>query len=240
MITEQSNHNIKPRKTVKISDAAIIWGAYTTLFWKTLLYKSWSETFLLFIRQYLRFNKAILASLFWSPFRFKAGSQTIGLISMIFAASFLLSYNSVHVPILLKPLATFCVPFSPFFKTQEELYQLLFVDIHSQFLLIYTGMFIVSACIHLIMIWLGKSNPSLTKRGNSWLVLGLSRLMPVNEFVICALVEPLIVVGIGFAAWKYAGDVHFLVFMILIALAETAQQLLDKSYQTHMQSILNA
>ncbi len=240
MITKKSNHNIKPRKTVKVSDQAIIWGAYTTSFWKTFLYKSWGETLLLFLKQYIRFNKASLAFLFWGVLRFKPGIQTTGCILTIFSVSFVLSYNSTHVPILLKPLAAFCVPLLPFFKTWDELYRLVFIDIKSQFLLIYTGLFIATAFIHLVMIWLGKSNPGVTKRGNSLLVLGLSKCMRVNEFVICALIEPLIAVGIGLAAWKLAGDVYFGVFMILIALAETSQQILDKSFQTHTQSVLKA
>ena len=240
MITKKSNHNIKPRKTVKISDAAILWGAYKTSFWKTLLYKSSNETFLLLFKQYVRFNKAVLASMLWLPFRFKAGSQTMGILSMVCALGFLLSYNSVHVPVLLKPLAIFIIPLLPFFKTSEELYSLTFLEIHSHYVLIYTGLFVVSGSIHLILIWFGYSDKSLTKRGNSWIVWILSRWMPVNEFLICGLIEPIIAITVGVLVWKNTGDVHFAILMLLIAVAEAAQQLLDKSYQLHTESILKA
>ncbi|WP_442267620.1 hypothetical protein ACSIGC_08105 [Tenacibaculum sp. ZS6-P6] len=241
MITQKSNHNITPRKTVKVSDAAILFAAvYQTQFWKTLLYKSWKETLLLLARYYFRFNKAIHAMLFWSPIRFRAGSATIGVLAIMFGVSLLLSCNSMDVPILLKPIVAFCVPLVPFFKTQDELYRLVFVDIHSCYLLIYTGLFVVSGFIHLIIVWLGFSNPSQTKRGNSLIVLVLSRWMPVNEFLICGLVEPLLGIGLGLATWHYADDVCFGIFMILISMSEAAQQWLDKAYQMHTQSVLKA
>ena len=241
MITQKSNHSITPRKTVKISDASIIVAAvYLTQFWKTLLYKSWKETLLLLVRYYFRFNKAIHAMLFWSPIRCRAGNGTIGILAIVFGVSLLLSCNSTNVPVLLKPFAAFCVPIVPFFKTQDELYQLVFTQIHSHYLLIYTGLFIISGCIHLVLIWFGLSNPSQTKRGNSLIVLVFSRWMPVNEFLICGLVEPLLGIGLGFVAWYYAEDMYFGILMILIALAEASQQFIDKAYQMHTQSVLKA
>ncbi|MCG8640006.1 MAG: hypothetical protein MI862_09720 [Desulfobacterales bacterium] len=229
-----------PRKTVKVSDGEIIVGAHTTPFWKTLIYKPWSETILLLLKQYFRFNKAMMAFLHWSVFHYKPGSQTMGIILIIFSLSFLLGFNSVHVPALLKPFALFIVPILPFFKTFDELYRLAVTDVESQFLLIYTGLFTLKSAFDLVTIWSGAGNPSLSKRGNSWIALGFSKFMSVNEFVICAFVEPLIAIGIGLAAWKYAGDIHFCVFMIATALAESAQQIFDKAFQTHTQSILNA
>ncbi|MDW3210280.1 MAG: hypothetical protein R8N23_10460 [Reichenbachiella sp.] len=239
MITDKSNRDMQVRKTLKISDNAIIWGAYTSPFWETFFNKHWEKTCLLLLKQYARFNKAMLATMHWCLFRFKAGSQTIGILAICSALSFSLSFNSTHVPILLKPLAMFLVPVLPFFKTPSELYQLAFIDVESKFLLVYTGLFTLTSLTHLIAVWIGKGNSSLTMRGQSWIGLGLSKFLPVNEFL-CSLLDFAIAVGIGIAAWKYVGDAHFGIFMISTASAELAQQVLDRSYQAHTRSILNA
>lgn len=240
MITNESNINIKPRATIKVGDLAIIHGATQTQFWKTLFNKHWTEFMILALRQYLRFNRAMMGFQMWSVFRFNPGYQTTGILLTLASLCFLLSFNSVHVPIWLKPFAMFAVPFVPFFKSPEEIYQLVMTDVESQFLLIYTGLFTLTSVAHLFTIWIARGNNSITKRGESWIGFSLSRLMKVDEFVICGLLEPLITIGIGIAAWKLVGDLHFGVFMLLIALSEASQQILDKSYQAHTESILRA
>ncbi|MEQ9230552.1 MAG: hypothetical protein RIF46_07700 [Cyclobacteriaceae bacterium] len=240
MITDNSDLKITPRKTVKVSDLEIIHGAVTTKFWHTFLYKHWSEFVVLSLRQYFRFNRAMMASLHWCVFRFKPGSHTMGSMSIGAALSFCFSLNSTHVPILFKPFAAFVVPFLPFFKTQEELYRLVVVDVESQFVLIYTGVFLIASLVHVVIIWIGKSNPSLSKRGESWIALGLSKWMKVDEFVISGIFEPLISVCIGVALLKFSGDVYGCVFMVLIGVSEATQQILDKAHQSHIESIIKA
>lgn len=240
MIPEKSNRDIKSRPTLKVGDLAFIYGASNTSFWKTLIYKPWYEFVMLCIKQYLKFSKAIMAILHWCVFRFRPGYQTMGIISTIVSISFLLSYNSTLVPVYLKPFAWVIVPLLPFFKTPDELYHLAVNEVESQFLLIYSGLYVFLVIIHLITIWTGNGNPSISKRGESWIGFFLSKLMPVDEFVICGLIEPLLGIGLGLAAWKFAGDTHFAVFMVIISLAEATQQILDKAYQAHTDSILRA
>ena len=158
---------------------------------------------------------------------------------ILVSVCFLIGYNNANVPTLLKPVAGFAVPFWVYSKSWDGLYQLVVVDVESKFLLVYSGLFVLSALTHLVMIWIGRSNSSLTIRGEGWIGLGLSKLIPVNEFV-SNLLDFAVAAGIGVAAWKFAGDVHFGVFMISTASAELAQTILDHSYRSHTRSILNA
>lgn len=237
MITEPSNHIIKPRKTVKVSDLFIIWGAQTTPFWKTLFFKSSKEAFVMLLKQYMRFNRATMAFQMWGVLRYKPGKNTCGLAVLLFSLGCMLGYNSTHVPDLLKPLSIFAIPFLVYAKTPEELYELLFIETESQLLLIYSGLFTLSVLIHLVMITLGKSNESDSKRGESWIVLLFSRFMSVNPFFIRCYVEPSLYIGLGLCAWLYMGDGYFGSYMVFIALAEASQELLDKSFQSHIESV---
>lgn len=239
MITEESNINIKPRNTLKVGDLAIIHAATKTKLWHTLFYKNWSEFVLLCLKQYLRFSRSIMAFQLWSVFRWRPGFQTMGLLSIGASLCVLLSYNSTHVEGWLKPVAMFIVPFVMFFKSPDEIYELIFIDVESRILLIYTILFTLSSLIHLVTIWVGKGNKSITKRGESLLGLVLSKFMKVDEFVI-GLCEVLILMGLGLAAYQWADDPFFGLYTVFIGLAEASQLILDKAYQAHTESILKA
>ena len=127
----------------------------------------------------------------------------------------------------------------PFFESPEGLYQLAVIDIESPLLLAYTGLFILSSLFHLVTIWIGRGNKSITKRGESWIGLALSKYMKVDEFLI-GMLEVLIVIAMGLSAWRWAGDIHFGIYMLLISLSEASQLILDKAHQAHTQSILRA
>lgn len=237
MITKPSNHIIKPRKTVKVSDLFIIWGAQTTPFWKTLFFKSRKEAFVMLLKQYVRFNRAAMAFQMWGLLRYKPGKNTCGMAILLFSLACMLGYNSAHVPDLLKPLAIFAIPVLVYTKTPEELYELVFIDIESQLLLMYSGLFTLSVLINLVLITLEKSNLSDSKRGESWIVFLFSKFMSVNPFFIRCYVEPVLYIGLGVFAWLQLGDGYFGSYMIFIALAEASQELLDKSFQSHIESV---
>ncbi len=239
MITEQSNRKITPRSTMKVGDLAIIYALFHGKLWHTFVNEHWSKFLGLILKGYLRFTRAMLAFQLWSIFRYKPGYQTMGILLLVASVCFLLGYNSAHVPELLKPVAFLIVPFVPFFAAPEELYNMVFVDIESEYMLIYSGIFTLSSLAHLVTVWIA-GNSSITKRGESWIALGSSKFMKVNEYVICGLLEPLIVVAIGLTAWKLGEDLHFGIFLFLIAFSEAVQQLLDKALQAEKESTLKS
>jgi uncharacterized Tic20 family protein len=240
MITSESNRKSSSRNTVKISDLAIIFGATTTSFWKTLFYKTWDEFALLCLKQYFRFNRALSAFQMWCVFRVKPGYQTMGVLVILASLGFQIGYNSTNVANIFKPFGMFFGPPLIFFKTRDQLYELIFIDIESKVLLVYTIVFTLCSLTHLIMIWAGKGNKSITKRGESLIVKGLSKYMRVDEFIICGLLEPLLFIALGFASWKLADDIHFFGFTLFTGLSELSQQVLDRAFQADRDSIVKA
>ena len=102
----------------------------------------------------------------------------------------------------------------------------------------YSGLLLISGLVHLMTIWLSKGNFSMSKRGNSYLVLGLSKYMKVNEYFIVGILEPLLVLGIAFLLWTAFEDRYGAVFLGAAALSEAVQQLLDQTHKEHLKSII--
>lgn len=240
MITEQSNREYSSRTTVKVGDLAIIHGAITTSFWKTLFQKRWRKTLLLVVMQWICFSRAIMAFQMWALLRYKPGGQTMGIVSILASLCFGLAFNSTAIPSMLAPLAIFAAPFLPIYMSPDELFAMVFIDIQSPALLIYQGIFLLASLIHLNKIWFGRSNESLSKRGDSWIYAWLAKRRPINEFFICGVVEPGLIMGLGALAWGCFDDQCFGLYLILIASAEAIQQILDKAHQLQKQALINA
>ncbi|MDW3191259.1 MAG: hypothetical protein R8G66_02810 [Cytophagales bacterium] len=242
MITDEANSKSSShRKTVKISDHAIVWGGYSSGFSKMLFQKTWDEFITWLVWLVLRFNKAVSAMQMWCVARFKPGSQTLGITAFAYAWGFAVGYNSMQIHWVFKPFSALIIPFMLFGKSWPEIYQFLAVNVESQLLAGYIVLFSLCCLIHIVMIWMGKgSDGSMSRRGQSWIGLALSKFMSVNEFFICGIVEPLIYICVGVSAWYYLHDGYFGSYMIIIALAEASQQILDKAYDEHTKSVLKA
>lgn len=242
MSTQASNYQNMPfRRGVKISDLAIIFGLMNTPVFKPLdkKNKGWHHVKTV-VKQWLRFDCALLASMHWSIWSFKPGSQTIGLLSTLFASFCLIGFNHAELPIYLKPFSMFAIPIG---MIRTETYQWAFYwkyDYESTFLLWYSVVFLLSSLTHIVMIWLKKGNTSLSKRGESWLVFLLSKYTRVSEYLICGIVQPLITIGLGYCLWAYNDDVYAFIFLAVTSGCEAMQQLIDRANQEHNRSILMA
>ena len=93
MMTDKSDHDIKVRATVKLSDSDIIWGANTSPVWESLFNKPWEKTCGLLIKQAFRFNKGMLSFLHWSVFRGNPGEKTTGLMLILVSVCFLILHS---------------------------------------------------------------------------------------------------------------------------------------------------
>ncbi|MBO6496603.1 MAG: hypothetical protein JJ978_13605 [Roseivirga sp.] len=239
MITDESNRNLPSRKGVKIGDFAIIhWAANGSLI-KAFFNKTWLGFLLLCAKQYVRFSRALSALQMWSPFRYNPGYQTIGLLSIIASIGFQVGLNSTAVLDIFKPFGMFFIPVLICFKSPDEIYDFVWINVESQFLLGYTVLFTCFSAFHLITIWTG-GNKSLTKRGESLIMKALSKSIKLDEFVICGLIEPLLFIAIGFVAWKLADDALFFGFTLFTSLSEFSQQILDRTYKAERDSIVRA
>lgn len=236
--TQASNRDIAARKTVRISEFFIIYGFLNSKIWQYFFTDKWPKIFDLCLWYYFRFSRAIIALNYSVVIRYRFGKQTFGLLAYLTTISTCIGYNSLGIHPALKPFAMWITPILVWGKTKEELYVFLCEDIESQFLLVYSGFLILSGLVHLITIWIGKGNASISKRGDSYLVWLLSRRLKVNEFFIVAIVEPILFLGIGAILWIEFDDHYGAIFLAMATIGETIQQWIDQAHKEHLKSIL--
>lgn len=243
MITPSSNpKNHTPRKTRKLGDLEIVRGIVVSPFWKMLFVKP-KQAFLMVLGQYLKASSVILSNILTTNIRIQPGSNVSGILLTICGISAILAFNSIYVWKILTPFVVIAVPLLPLWIEPDDLHRLIFIDIHSQALLIWAGVFTLFSLIHTVMNWLGKGNREASKRGKSLLYLLaeklLSRHMCVSEFFFLML-ETLIVMSIGIYLWAYVYDPYFGGFLVLISANELVLLLVDKAHQAHAQTLINS
>ena len=245
MITQNSNHDdLKPKKARKMSDMAVLHGAMNSKFWGLIFFKPKVALWLV-AGQFLKACPVILSYGLTSITRIKHGPMVGGGFTL--TISFLgmaLAYNSIYVWKAFTPFVALAIPFFPIWTGGDDLYRLAFVDIHSENLLIYAGVFTLASLVHTVMIYIGKGNSQVSKRGESLLYLLLVKLLPsrirVSEFFVCCFLETSIPIGAGIYLWASGNDPWFGGFLILIAANEIMLQLVDKSHQVYIQTLLKS
>ena len=238
-MTPESNRNLSVRRTVKISDLDIIYGFVNSPVWKLFFSRYGLVKMIgLTIAHYFKFFRALLSLSHWSVIHFRAGSQTIGLLALLAALCLIIGFNSVAVTDYNKLFAVFITPYMLCSTPVAGWFDFIVLRVESQFLLIYGGLVLLSSLFHIIMIWIGKGNLSMSKRGESYLVLLLSRKFPVNEYFICGIVEPLFSVGLAALLWFQFDDMYGAVFLAAAALSEAMQQVLDQAQKQQLKSII--
>lgn len=243
---------ITSSKALAIGDFGIIKGMQNTPCWKTLLTNSGKALDQLFY-YYFRFNAVLLAYGVAAVFRYRFSSLTTGFIPTLLGISLMAVCNSIHIWKIFTPVMLFATPALPFFIDSEILYRWIFIDIHSTGLLVYTLLFALASLTHTLMAYTGHGNPHLTKRGDSWLFVVLSKLCSliadktgneaikkcVKESFVMAVVEPVLVIGTALYIGMVHHDYHFAVLLGLMGINEFWLQLQDKSARLDKQLMLN-
>lgn len=240
MRTEQSNHDDLRhiRKVKKYGDSSIYRSCYNAEFLKMIWEKKkGAYGFLLF-----NVIQLIIGALAYSQnavFRRKFGFQTTGMALSFIALSVSIVWNSALLPGFFKPLFVPATPLFLVFKDWDTLWRYLTVEITSLSLLIYSAGLLVFSVVHVAMIYFKKGNDSPTKRGESWIYSLVSKRLKVNEYLICGVVEPGIMMLIGLWYWTYTRDHSFAIYLWCCAGAVAVQQLADVSEQAQRRAILN-
>lgn len=245
MITTQSQHpDIKPKKARLLSDWAILNGFFNSPIWK-LLFTRFSQAIDKLFIQFMQANNALLAYGWTSVARMKHGSMAGGgIIQMLLVCFFVLALNSKLVTWKIFSLlaAWFVVPLMPFFKSPKQLHDLIFVQIESQALLIYGGVFLLTSLVHVFKTWIGFANKSVTSRGVGYSYLLIDRFIGgrvhVNPFAIYML-ESLLVTGVGVFLWVKQIDPYFGGWLVGISLAEIRILVFEKTGQIQARRLLD-
>jgi len=239
MITKNASDETFTSRRIKLYGDLAIWhGFYTSKIWNTIL-NNRDRILPEILKTYFQFNTAMLAYSLNAIFRYKFGSQTTGLLMSISTLSMLIGFNSENIWVIFKPIMLFINPIIPFFKDGDEIYDLVFVEIHSVSLLVLTIIFTLSTLTHVTMIYSDNGNDSPTKRGDSWLHILISKYYKsANETFIAMIVEPLISILIGVVLFKWNDDKWGGVYFCLAGLAVFGQHMLDESQKAHNQTAL--
>lgn len=255
MINNKATHDdLRIRKVKKYGDTEIFISGYTSYIWNLILHNH-KLALRLILADYLRFQMAMGAWIENAFFRFGHGSSTTGLILSFCSFFWLLVFNSNNVWIIFKPVMTFIAPTVPLWSEADTLYRLVFVEIHSKSILIFSFVFLVVSLVHVGMIWGRKGEGhsyrtsifdvggarSATKRGQSWILVGLTLLLKgrrVNEYMVCGIIEPAIASAVGYLFWK-AGDTWMATLLWYGAFSVAFQQLLDHAHYMQQKALLN-
>ena len=227
MITQASNRDMKIRVFPSYGDAALLHSCFTTDFWKNLFLQNKLAVFQV-LKSFLYWNIALFMSMATMVFRHQHGQRTTGFILWFSTVVTLLVFNSTEIIHFLKPFAYPMVFVFPFF-IEGQLYNWVFTEIHSFPLLVFTGLYAVMGLVQCIVIYTGNGNPSLTKRGNSYLFLLLSKWGLKNELFVQAFLEPLLL-GLGATFFYLQGDFVFAFVLGASAFSVLIPEIIDHAH----------
>ncbi|OEK01143.1 hypothetical protein BFP97_06305 [Roseivirga sp. 4D4] len=240
MRTEESNYDdIKISRNRKIGDTSIIYGIVNSQFLRMIILKEGAKAWYEQLQYYRQFMTALLAL---SPsvfFRRLFGAETCGFLTTLCGLNFILVFNSINIPIIFKPIVALFSPLLVFFKSGEELYDLVFVEVHSQILIYVAALLATLSLIHTTMIYAGFGNKKMTTRGESWIYTWISKYRSIDNFTVQGVIEPILTIIIGFVFWELAGDLWAAVYLWISASCVAIMQLTDKSAQMKDQAILD-
>lgn len=227
MFTQPSDQHFKVRIFPEFGDAAIFNALFTSELWRSLFVKKKLALFVV-LKGFLFWTIALFMSIGTILFRYQHGQRSTGFLLYLSVIATLIIYNSTEIIFFLKPMAFPTVLTLPFF-IEDKLYDWVFVDIHSFPLLIFTGVYTVMGLVQCIIIYTGNGNPSLTKRGNSYLYLLLNKLGLKNELFVQAFLEPIL---LGIAAWfcYVQGDFVFSFVLGMSAVCVLISEVIDHAH----------
>lgn len=225
MESQQTNYRGVPsREILPYGDAAIfrrvvkLIGRIRTVTWDELLELH---------------GRSVLAAFSFSNtalFRREFGIQSTGFVFSIMTFTLITMFNSTEVWLIFKPLVMILIPIIVFFKDKGDIYEYLFIDVHSKGLMVLAVVFLVAALVHVVKIYTGEGNPDWGKRGESWIYTALSRRFDfINEYFVVGILEPLIVVLVGIVAFRFFDDGYLAIYLWLSAIATFAQESMDQS-----------
>ena len=227
MITKASKQYFPLRIFPEYGDAAILHSLFTSELWKALFTEKKLAVFVL-LKNFMYWNMAMFMSIATILFRYQLGQRTTGFVLYLSTLFTLVIYNSTEIVFFLKPLAFPVVLALPFF-IKGQVWDWVFTDIQSPALLVFTGLYALMGLVQCVLIYAGKGNSELNKRGNSYLFLLLHRLGLKNELVVQAFIEPVV---LGLTAWLLytLGEISFAIVLGFSALSLFFAEIMDYAH----------
>ena len=251
MASSASNlKNLKFKRTLEIGDMAFWIILRNTPFLNSLIFNTEKAIFegLQFLA---KLNMGLMAFPQTTILRYNKGKLQGGIVPVLLTAFVLVNINATETHHLLSGFGIFITPYILFTSNQSELYDFLFVNIHSIPLLVFTCVFTLIGIGQSLHIYLFEDGlKSATSRGTSrfWLFLswvskpkrGKARTFHPSKFGCEFVFETVIMAALGIVSWHYLDDKVFAIVCFSAAIAEAIQTLDDASRQQAMDKLLNA
>ncbi|MDO5970301.1 hypothetical protein Q4Q35_10835 [Flavivirga aquimarina] len=239
MKTEPANNDFNIPKGRQWGDERIIEGAYSTPFWKNLIFKP-NEAFYQLGKDFLKFISAIISTGVNVFFYHKFSTSNFGVILTVFSLCFILCFNSAYLYSVFALIMAIIAPFLLFFADGGQLYEWVFTSIKSKALLTYTILFFILSMVRLVLIWTWKDS-KYKKSNKSWIYVLLCKAFEekINLYFITVIVQPFVISAVAFCAWKFGDDLTFASYLWLCAGNVLREELVQYSKYKRERAILD-
>jgi hypothetical protein len=227
MINRPTNRVVIPRFLPKYSDPDILRALMNGEFWKQL-YLGDKKAWWMIVKAIVLIKIEIIVLPVRMLLRMDFGYRTTGVTIFLITLTMLIAYNAAYLAGYLATFLPFVLPILVFFMPPDLLYEVLFVEIRSEGLLIFWMVYMVVSIIQLIRIYRTKDKQDdATKRGNSLLYMLFFRNTGLSEGQIQLFIEPLLTSGIGYVLIATGVDIPFGIFLLAAGILLFLQELYD-------------
>lgn len=221
----QQNTVKKPSFLPKYSDADIFRNVLSSSIWKDLFLQKREAAFI-FVKAMLLLKIEMFALPIRAVLHFNIGYRSTGLITTIMSTLMVCAFNTLHLVGYLATFFPFVAPIIPFLMSPSQLYQAVFIDIRSVYLLAFVAIFLIANLGHLAWIFLNKNKDVFpSSRGTSWLHLLIFDRLNVNESWVTIIVEPVLIGSIGYGILSI--DFTFGLYLLISSICLFAQEFYD-------------
>lgn len=215
----------KPSFVPKFSDPDILKAVLNSEFWGHIFLGEKKAAWLFFKALAL-----LKTEMFVSPLRMYLrhghGRRTVGVTITLLSASMMMAFNSESALGALATFVPFIAPAVPFFMSGKELWDILFVDIRSQYLMYFWTGYVIFSTVHLVRANRGRGTAP-AHRGTPFLQSLLSQKPDGILQVLLPFLEPMIAGGIGYALMASGMDTTFGLFLVIAASCLLFQEAYD-------------
>lgn len=234
------------KKEGKYGDYALVNGCLKSPVWK-LIFTNFEKAFWMISKQWFLFVRGMFNFAFCCVFRKTAGINQSGLLISTATLFFFFSINCSEIWILFKGIGLFYIPISVFWKSYDEILDMLVTYINSTILLYYNFLLLITSIISVLKFYLGKTDQEdYSSRGTSRLYLFIkwvikksrNRKINVSKQFIESIVEPSLLILTSILLFSH--DAYASVVFMLMAISEISIQVINKAVSIQIETFQRA
>ena len=227
MINRGRHRAEKPSFIPKFSDADLLRSVIQSKIWKALFMSKKEAVWILLKAIYYLKSEMFIAPI-RAVFRHSFGYRVTGLFITLMSTLMIIGFNAKTTWGASANLFPFIAPLMPFFMDGEQMHLSAFEAVRSEYLMYFWMGYLGISIVHLCRIYRGnQQRSSAVKRGDSWLYGLVFKHMRLSETQVQLIIEPLIVIGLGYGLIEYSIDKPCGIFMVISGGCLFVQELQD-------------